>query len=102
MSRLWYGLVAASTLFATNAFAQVAGVDLNGPWICVSGCTDGRHGVITQNGWQVEVLTSRRTASHGWVEYPGRIWLEQANTGIVYTPDGTRLQSDRGSVWVRP
>ena len=102
MSRLWYALAITSTLFATEAFAQVAGVDLNGRWICVADCTDGRRGVITQNGSQVEVLTSRRMASHGWVEYPGRIWLEQANTGIVYTTDGRRLQSDRGSVWVRP
>lgn len=102
MRIFWCALAITSTLFATEAFAQVAGVDLNGPWTCVAACTGGRHGVITQNGSQVEVLTSRHMASHGWVEYPGRIWLEQANLGIVYTPDGRRLQSDQGTIWVRP
>ena len=89
-------------LVATNASAQ--GVDLNGRWRCVELCRDGLVGqpaFITQNGWQLNVVSDAGVPSRAWVDYPGRIWIEGANQGAIYSPDGFTLQFDRGTLWQR-
>jgi hypothetical protein len=35
------------------------------------------------------------------VDYPGRIWVRDANQGAIYSPDGLVIQFDRGAVWQR-
>jgi hypothetical protein len=35
------------------------------------------------------------------VDYPGRIWIQSANEGAIYSPDGLNLQFDRGTIWQR-
>jgi hypothetical protein len=93
----------AAFLFATDAPAQVQGVDLNGRWRCVEFCLGppGSFAFITQNGWEMNVINDAGQPSRGWVDYPGRIWIERAQQGAIYSPDGMRIQFDRGTVWLR-
>jgi hypothetical protein len=97
-------VVIMSALAATDASAQVNGVNLNGPWRCVASCLGARSSpaFITQNGWELNVVNDAGQASRAWVEYPGRIWVQQQNQGAIYSPDGMTLQFDGGTIWQRP
>ena len=88
-------------LVATDASAQ--GVNLTGRWRCVELCLGppGSFAFITQNGWELNIVNDAGEPSRAWVDYPGRIWVERANQGAIYSPDGTTLQFDRGSIWRR-
>ena len=44
-------------------------------------------------------MPARRRA-RGWTT-PGRLWIQQANIGAIYSPDGMTIQFDRGTVWQR-
>jgi hypothetical protein len=39
--------------------------------------------------------------SRAWIDYPGHIWIESANQGALFSPDGFTLQFDRGTIWQR-
>jgi hypothetical protein len=41
------------------------------------------------------------TASGGWIDYPGHIWVAAWNEGAFYSPDGMIIQFDSGSLWQR-
>src|SRR5262245_5274143 len=85
------GMIAAlAALVATGASAQVQGVDLNGQYRCVAQCLGppGSFAFITQNGWELNVINDAGEPSRGWVDYPGRIWIQQADQGAIYSPDG--------------
>jgi hypothetical protein len=88
-------------LVATDASAQ--GVNLTGRWQCVALCLGppGSLAFITQNGWQLNVVSDAGVPSRAWVDYPGRIWIETAYQGAIYSPDGLTLQFDRGTIWQR-
>ena len=103
MRMLMSAMAVAATVIATAAPAQVQGVDLNGRWRCAEFCLGppGSFALITQNGWELNVLNDADQPSRGWVDYPGRIWVEQAQQGAIYSPDGMRIQFDRGTVWLR-
>jgi len=90
-------------LMATSASAQVQGVDLNGRYQCVLLCLGipGSLAFITQNGWELNVLNDVGEPSRAWVNYPGRIWIDRANQGAIYSPDGMTIQFDRGTIWQR-
>jgi hypothetical protein len=94
-------LAMAAALVATDASAQ--GVNLSGPWQCVAQCLGppGSLGYITQNGWELNIVNDAGQASRAWVDYPGRIWIRQANMGAIYSPDGLRIQFDGGTIWQR-
>ena len=96
-------LVVAAALGVTGAAAQVEGVDLNGRWRCMELClgAPGSFAFITQNGWEMNIVNDAGQPSRAWVDYPGRIWVDQANQGAIYSPDGLRLQFDRGTIWLR-
>jgi hypothetical protein len=85
----------------TGASAQ--GVNLSGRWQCVALCTapPGSLAFITQNSWQLNLLSDAGAPSRGWIDYPGRVWIESSNEGAIYSPDGLTLQFDRGTVWQR-
>jgi hypothetical protein len=94
--------MSAAALVATEASAQ--GVNLTGRWQCVQLCTapgPNQFAFITQNGWELNVVNDAGEASRAWVDYPGRIWVQQANMGAIYSPDGMNIQFDRGTVWQR-
>jgi hypothetical protein len=92
-----------TVLMATNVSAQVQGVDLNGRYQCVLLCSGapGSPAFITQNGWELNILNDVGEPSRAWVNYPGRIWVDRANEGAIYSPDGLRIQFDRGTIWQR-
>jgi hypothetical protein len=97
-------LIAALTaLVATDAAAQVEGVDLNGVYRCVAQCLGGPGSFahITQYGRQLNVVNDGGISSRAWVDYPGRIWVVQANEGAIYSPDGFTIQFDHGTIWQR-
>jgi hypothetical protein len=96
-------LVVAAALGVTGAAAQVEGVDLNGRWRCMELClgAPGSFAFITQNGWEMNIVNDAGQPSRAWVDYPGRIWVDHANQGAIYSPDGLRLQFDRGTIWLR-
>ena len=90
-----------ATLIAPEASAQ--GANLTGRWQCVALCLgpSGSPAFITQNGWQLNVVSEAGVPSRAWVDYPGRIWVEGANQGAIYSPDAFTLQFDRGTIWQR-
>ena len=95
-------LAMAAALIATDASAQ--GVNLTGRYRCMELCVapqPGAFAFITQNGWELNVVNDAGQASRGWVDSPGRIWIQQANQGAVYSPVGLIIQFDRGTVWQR-
>jgi hypothetical protein len=92
----------SAALVATDASAQF--VNLTGRYRCVALCTPGlanQFAFITQNGTELNVVNDAGEASRAWVDYPGRIWVQQANEGAVYSPDGMTVQFDRGTIWQR-
>lgn len=101
MRALFLTAIAVAALFAAGE-AGAQGVNLSGRWECVVLCqSSGRFADITQYDWKLNVVNEAGQASRAWVDYPGRIWLENANQGAIYAPDGSRIQFDRGEVWVR-
>jgi len=99
MKALFTAIALAATLAASSASAQ--GVNLSGRWQCVALCLGprGGFGFITQNGWDLNIVNDVGIASRGWINYPGRIWIERVNQGAVYTPDGLTIQFDNGTIW---
>ena len=100
--RMLLGVVAAMAAFvATEASAQ--DVNLTGRWRCVELCLGppGSFAYITQNGRELNMVNDAGEPSRAWVDYPGRIWVERAQQGAIYSPDGNILQFDRGSLWRR-
>jgi hypothetical protein len=94
--------VALATVAASPASAQ--GANLTGRWTCVANCVAGPPGgsaFITQNGWELNIVTETGEASRAWVNYPGRIWIDREDQGAIYSPDGVMLQFDRGTLWQR-
>src|SRR5215470_13157435 len=92
----------SAALVATDASAQF--VNLTGRYRCVALCTPGlanQFAFITQNGTELNVVNDAGEASRAWADYPGRIWVQQANEGAVYSPDGLTIQFDRGTIWQR-
>jgi hypothetical protein len=97
-------LVAISIGFAVmSSGASAQGVNLSGRWQCMANClgVPGSFAFITQNGWELNVINDAGIPSRAWVDYPGRIWVERANEGAIYAPDGFTLQFDGGTVWQR-
>jgi hypothetical protein len=95
--------VIAASAFLMSGHASAQGVNLTGNWRCVAACEGAPDTLasITQYGWTLNVVNGAGQASRAWVDYPGRIWLQAANQGAIYSPDGMRLQFDRGTVWLR-
>src|SRR5258708_2831681 len=102
MKAVLSAIAMSAALVATDASAQ--GVNLTGRYVCVTLCTAGLQGqpaFITQNGWEMNVVNDAGEASRAWIDYPGRIWIERANQGAIYSPDGMTVQFDRGTIWQR-
>jgi len=91
----------AAALITTDASAQV---NLTGRYRCMAVCTPGlqnQFAFITQNGWELNVVNDAGEPSRAWVDYPGRLWIQAANQGAIYSPDGLTIQFDRGTIWQR-
>jgi hypothetical protein len=96
-------IAVVSALVATAAAAQVQGVSLTGRYRCTASCLgpSGSFAFITQNGWELNIVNDAGVPSRGWVDYPGRIWIQQANQGAIYSTDGNTIQFDGGTIWQR-
>jgi hypothetical protein len=89
------------TVLSSTASAQ--GVNLSGRWQCVALCLGppGSLAIITQYGWEMNVLNEFGVPSRAWIDRPGRVWVERAGIGGIFSPDGLTLQFDNGTVWQR-
>jgi hypothetical protein len=89
------------SLLTSAASAQ--GVNLNGQWQCVALCVGppGSLAIITQYGWEMNVVSESGVPSRAWIDRPGHIWVERAGLGAIYSPDGLTLQFENGTVWQR-
>lgn len=96
-------IVLAGALFATSAFAQVDGVDLNGRYQCVAACmgAPGNFAFVTQNGWELNMVSDAGQPSRAWVNFPGRLWIDRLQESAIYSPDGMTIQFDNGMIWQR-
>jgi len=92
-----------AALLATAAYGQPL-VNLTGTYRCVQVCRmDNVGGLahITQYGWNLNIVNEAGEASPAWVNWPGRIWVQNANEGAIYSPDGLTIQFDHGAIWER-
>jgi hypothetical protein len=95
-------LACTGTGFAsTSASAQA--VYLSGPYRCVQNCQVPLNGqaFVTQNGWNLNLVNELGQPAHGWIDYPGHIWIDWWHEGAMFSPDGSTIQFDSGSVWQR-
>jgi hypothetical protein len=87
------------------AIAPASGQALNmsGQFLCVQGCAGGLVGpaVVTQNGWDLNLVNELGQPTRAWIDWPGHIWAQSWNEGAVYSPDGMTIQFDSGTVWQR-
>lgn len=94
--------VAVSVVLATSASAQF--LNLSGQYQCVQGCAAGPGAppaYVTQNGWDLNLVNEAGAASRAWIDWPGHIWAQAWQEGAIFSPDGSTIQFDRGSVWQR-
>ena len=70
-------------------------------WRALCPGPQGGFAYITQYGWELNLVNEVGLPSRAWIDYPGHIWVDRANEGAIYSPDGFTLQFDRGTVWQR-
>ena len=77
------------------------GQGLSGQFQCIQGCAPGAAGpaIVTQNGWDLNLVNEIGQPSRAWIDYPGHIWVQNWNEGAVYSPDQMTIQFDNGTVW---
>jgi hypothetical protein len=93
----------ALLMTALTSAASAQGVNLSGRWQCVALCLGppGSLAIITQNGWEMNVLNEFGVPSRAWIDRPGHVWIDLAHLGGIFSPDGLTLQFDNGTVWQR-
>src|SRR5215468_5812688 len=104
MKFLLKAVVVSATLFAGAAAAQYQYLDLSGRFRCVVNCLanqPNQFAYITQSGLEMNIVNDAGMPSRGWMDRPGRFWIERANMGANYSPDGATIQFDNGTVWQR-
>ena len=101
-----------ATFAATSASAQNV-LNLSGRYLCVQLCATGdvsrpvdpgvagHPAYVTQNGWDMNLLTEAGVPSRAWIDWPGHIWIQNFQEGAIYSPDGMTIQFDRGTIWQR-
>jgi hypothetical protein len=95
-------IAASAALFATAAAAQ--DVNLTGRYLCIKNCATeapGQFAFVTQYGRELNLVSESGSASRAWLDYPGRIWVDRAQLGAVYSPDAITIQFDNGTIWQR-
>jgi hypothetical protein len=89
---------------ATPAFADPPPVNVDGVFRCVMNCRGGLEGARTyvgQSGWQVNLVNEAGDSSTGHIHWPSRIWADKWDEGANVSSDGTKIQFDHGTVWIR-
>jgi hypothetical protein len=94
------GMVAA--LASTDVSAQ--SINLTGIYTCVGMCRGRLPAHVTQNGYELNLLTEAGVPARAWPDWfspTSRIWIDAFNQGAVYSPDGMVIQFDSGTIWHR-
>jgi hypothetical protein len=97
-------IIAISATLAAATPAAAQDVNLSGRYQCIQVCASdapGQFAYVTQYGRELNVVNEVGIGSRAWIDYPGRIWIERAEQGAVYSADGMAIQFDRGTVWQR-
>jgi hypothetical protein len=91
---------ACTGLAATTASAQDV-VNLSGEYTCVQGCMGNSPGpaYVTQNGWTMNIVNEVGQPTRAWIDRPGHIWTDNWQEGAIYSPNGTTITFDSGTVW---
>lgn len=102
MKRLPLAIGILAALAVTGASAQ--SVNLTGIYTCVDMCRGQLPAHITQNGYELNLLTEAGVPARAWLDWfspASRIWIDAFNQGAVYSPDGMVIQFDNGTIWHR-
>ena len=94
----------AMSIAAAASPALAQDVNLTGRYQCIQNCVaiePGRFAFVTQYGRDMNIVNEAGNASRAWRDYPGRIWVDRAQVGAVYSPDGMMIQFDNGTIWQR-
>jgi len=94
----------AMSIAAAASPALAQDVNLTGRYQCIQNCVavePGRFAFVTQYGRDMNLVNEAGMASRAWLDYPGRIWVDRAQVGAVYSPDGMTIQFDNGTIWQR-
>jgi hypothetical protein len=97
---LLVGVIAALTTTAASAQS----IDLTGAYQCIQVCRGDALAYVTQNGRELNLLTEAGVPSRAWPDWyfpASRIWIDAYNISAVYSPDGTLIQFDNGTIWQR-
>ena len=97
------GSLVALGLMSSPALADTPFANLTGRYVCAKNCGPmlWHSAYVTQNGWDLNLLTPGNRplrATTDWFS-PNRIWVWQLNRGAVYSPDGSVIQFDNGTIW---
>ncbi|HVY59363.1 MAG TPA: hypothetical protein VHA77_16050 [Xanthobacteraceae bacterium] len=101
--KLALGAAFLAAAISTPAFADPP-INVDGVYRCVHLCRPGYEGLrafIGQSGTDVNLVSEAGNAATGYIEYPSRIWVDKWDQGAMISPDGTKIQFDNGTVWVR-
>jgi hypothetical protein len=90
----------SSALATTGASAQDI-VNLSGEYTCVQGCMGNSPGpaYVTQNGWTMNLVNEVGQPTRAWIDRPGHIWTDSWQEGATYSPNGSTITFDSGTVW---
>ncbi|OKO79726.1 hypothetical protein AC630_17025 [Bradyrhizobium sp. AS23.2] len=102
MKRLPLAIGILAALASTGASAQ--SVNLTGVYTCVDMCRGQLPAHVTQNGYELNLLTEAGVPARAWPDWfspTSRIWIDAFNQGAVYSPDGMVIQFDNGTIWHR-
>ncbi len=102
MKRLPLAIGIIAALAGTDASAQ--SVNLTGIYTCVDMCRGQLPAHVTQNGYEINLLTEAGVPARAWPDWfapASRIWIDAFNQGAVYSPDGMVIQFDNGTIWHR-
>ena len=90
--------VMSAVAAATPALAQ--DVNLTGRYQCIQNCVAVEPGRFAF-GRELNLVNEAGIPSRAWLDYPGRIWVDRAQVGAAYSPDGLTIQFDNGTIWQR-
>jgi hypothetical protein len=68
--------------------------------LCRSGL-EGARAYVGQSGLRVNLVNEAGDAATGDIHWPSRIWVDKWDEGANVSPDGTKIQFDHGTVWIR-
>jgi hypothetical protein len=102
MKRL--SLVVGTLAVLATPSVSAQSINLTGIYTCVDGCRGGLPAHVTQNGYELNLLTEAGVPARAWPDWfspASRIWIDAFNEGAVYSPDGMVIQFDNGTIWHR-